>query len=146
MKNSSTIAVLRDGKILLGRRRDTGKFTLPGGGKEGFETDEECAKRELFEESGIIAYKLDHIVSWRVWDKNRNPHMVHGYCLIFDGPTTVKYDPDKEVSKWQWVDCRYNGLPFDIENNLAYKNNKLLQALSVQKSFYIKSEPFLYVI
>lgn len=146
MKISSTIAVLNDGKILLGKRRDTGKFTLPGGGMEKNETPEECAKRELWEESGIKAERLTHIVSWKIWDGNRNlVRIIHGYKLIYDGPTTVKLDPDQEVKKWQWISFRYGNLPFEVETNLAYKNNKLLQELGVQKTYYIKSEPRLYV-
>lgn len=145
MRQSSTIAVLNDGKILLGKRRDTGKLTLPGGGMESNELPEQTALRELWEETGIKANKLSHIISWKIWNKSRNlERVIHGYKLIYSGPTEVKNDPDRECSRWRWVDYRY-GLSKEIEDNLCFPKNFLLQELGIQESIYIKSEPRLYV-
>ncbi len=142
ISESSTIAVLNDGKLLLGRRRDNGKYTLPGGGMEEGETPEECAKRELFEEAGIEAHKLTHIESKRVITPSGKLLMVHAYQLIFEGKTSVKYDPDKEVGKWNWINVRYDGLPKDVENNLNVPDNFVLKKLGIQKSHFVRADKF----
>lgn len=144
MKESSTIAVIRNGgELLLGKRKDSGRYTLPGGGMDRAETPEMCAFRELYEETGIKAHKLDHIETKKVVTPSGKPLIVHAYSLIYDGPTSVKHDPDKEVGKWNWIDCRY-GIPEEIENNLNVPKNFALKRLGIQKSFFVRSE-FLYI-
>lgn len=52
----SAVIIKKDGKILLGRRNkepENGKWVLPGGKVEKFETIKDAAKRELLEEAGI---------------------------------------------------------------------------------------------
>ena len=55
---AASVAVLRDGRVLLARR-DTppgaGRFSLPGGLVEPGETLAEAAQRELVEETGVSA-------------------------------------------------------------------------------------------
>ena len=50
------VVVLRPGHVLLirrGRAPNAGAWSLPGGGQEIGETAEQCARRELAEETGI---------------------------------------------------------------------------------------------
>jgi 8-oxo-dGTP pyrophosphatase MutT (NUDIX family) len=53
------VFIHKDGKILLQRRKDNGMWADHGGSLEIGESAEEAAKRELFEETGLIANKLD---------------------------------------------------------------------------------------
>lgn len=46
------------GEVLLEERSDDGYFDFPGGGIDLKESGEEAAKRELYEETGLIADKL----------------------------------------------------------------------------------------
>ena len=46
-------------EILLEERSDDGYFDFPGGGIDLKESGEEAAKRELFEETGLIADELE---------------------------------------------------------------------------------------
>lgn len=46
-------------RLLLQRRTDNGLWALPGGSMELGETLEEVAKRELYEETGLIARGLE---------------------------------------------------------------------------------------
>jgi len=51
------VLVVREGKVLLGRRRSAhgrGTWSPPGGKTEPGETDEEAARRELVEETGLV--------------------------------------------------------------------------------------------
>ncbi|WP_213875742.1 NUDIX hydrolase [Pseudomonas sp. dw_358] len=67
--SGAKIAVLCDGHLLTLLRDDKptipwpGRWDLPGGGREGCETPEECALRETWEEFGI---RLDpQCIVWR---------------------------------------------------------------------------------
>lgn len=46
-------------EVLLEERADDGYFDFPGGGKDPNESEEEAARRELLEETGLIANKLE---------------------------------------------------------------------------------------
>ena len=63
MRDTSLVyPVRKDGRILLGHKRrgmGAGKWNGFGGKREDGETMRECAARELFEESGLIADPKD---------------------------------------------------------------------------------------
>ena len=56
---ASIICVDKDGRILLGKRSDNKKWGYSGGAVEIDEYVENCAKRELFEEMGLVAEELE---------------------------------------------------------------------------------------
>ena len=56
---SSIICIDENGKILLGRRNDNHLLGYSDGSLEIDECVEDCAKRELLEEMGIIAEELE---------------------------------------------------------------------------------------
>lgn len=50
------VMIIKDGKVLLGKRKGShgqGEYAWPGGHMEYMESFEECAKREVMEEVGI---------------------------------------------------------------------------------------------
>ena len=53
VRPAAAVAVVHEGQVLLVKRRDSGKWTLPGGTLEFDETMEQCAVRELREETGL---------------------------------------------------------------------------------------------
>ena len=56
---ASIICINKDGELLLGKRTDTHKWGYSGGSVEIDEMVEDCAKRELFEEMGLIADEIE---------------------------------------------------------------------------------------
>ena len=50
--------VIRDGLILLTYEVNTDQWFIPGGGREGEETNEACCVRELAEETGFVVNPL----------------------------------------------------------------------------------------
>lgn len=57
--SASVICVDDSGKILLGKRNDNHMLGYSGGSLEIDEYVEDCARRELYEEMGIIAEELE---------------------------------------------------------------------------------------
>lgn len=134
MSNSrvASIAVFNaENQLLMGKRNDNSRFTLPGGHADEGEDIKAAARRELKEEAGLEPEELELIGS-AVVTKNRGGQ-VHVYafrCRCDDKPDSSA-DPDNEVTDWQWVDVAH-GVPDDIMDNLHSRRNVTLQALGLQ--------------
>lgn len=57
----ASIVIYKDDKILLQKRKDNGCWCYHGGAVEVGESSEDAARRELFEETGLIAGKIELI-------------------------------------------------------------------------------------
>jgi 8-oxo-dGTP diphosphatase len=115
------IMLMKDGKVLLGKRHDDpekassllhgeGTWTMPGGKLHFQENIKEGAARETLEETGIRVNNLEMIsISNDIVPDN---HFVTcGFlCTDFDGEAKVM-EPD-EITKWEWFDI--NNLPSPI--------------------------------
>lgn len=58
----SVVPVYPDGRIVLARRVDSDRFSVPGGMVDWGETIEEAARRELDEETGLQWVQLERLV------------------------------------------------------------------------------------
>ena len=132
------VMVLKHGKVLLGKRHhDPEKadsalhgestWTMPGGTLEFGESFEECAERELMEETGIKANALQ-VVSLAN-DKVKDAHFVTVglLCVDFEGEPSVQ-EPD-EITEWKWFAID------KIPKNLFFPSEKVLKNY-LDKSFY----------
>lgn len=111
------VFIHKDGKLLLQKRRDNGCWSDHGGCVEIGEKIEETAKRELFEETGLIANKLELIGVFS------GENMLYTYpngdkvyiigisylCDDFSGKPLVETD---ETTDLQWFDI--DSLPTNI--------------------------------
>jgi mutator protein MutT len=108
---SSCVVVLNDeGKILFLKREDSapsfpGAWGFPGGGSDEGETKEECARREMYEETGLKANNLTYIDESR----NKNKSIYFFKCVDFSGQVDTK-NVQKEHTDFKWVD------PSDLDN------------------------------
>lgn len=107
------VMILKDNKILLGKRHDNpekadselhgeGTWTMPGGGLEFGEEFEYGAAREVEEETGIKINKKDLQLVSVTNDFNGDAHFVTvGFlCEDFEGKPKAR-EPD-EITQWDW--------------------------------------------
>ena len=62
MAGTGVIIVNEKNQVLLGRRTDNGFWDYPGGSMELGESFEECARREVLEETGLTCGKLEFLM------------------------------------------------------------------------------------
>ena len=141
-RHISTVAVMDGSKLLMGKRRDNGKYTNPGGHLNDNEDPKDGAFRELAEEAGITPDNMKHLASTDVTTPKGDQKTIHCYLAEHSGKTSSKGDPDKEVAEWEWIDTS-KGLPDHVANNLHSPDNALLQALGLQKIDTSKEIPYL---
>jgi 8-oxo-dGTP diphosphatase len=105
------VLVIRDGLVLLGERRGShgaGTWALPGGHLEHGEEPLSCARRELLEETGLVAGS----VALGPYSSDLFARGLH-YVTLFvvaggvTGEATVR-EPDK-CARWEWF--RWTALP-----------------------------------
>jgi 8-oxo-dGTP diphosphatase len=110
------ILVVRDGQILLGRRKGKvgdGFWGVPGGRLEFFESLVNCAKRELEEETGLKADKLTflHMINDPRPNDDKS-HYIHIEFLAENVLGEPQLREPEKCSEWKWFDI--NNLPKDI--------------------------------
>lgn len=114
------------GRLLMGKRRDSGKWTLPGGHLEPGEAPHAAAIRELWEEATVSA-SLRHIGSGQA-----GAYLIHAYRA--DGVAaapSVLHDPDQEVDAWEWIALP---LPDAVAQNLHAPRNVTLALIGAGKA------------
>jgi len=97
------VIVVKEGKVLLGLRKGShgsGCWAFPGGHLEYKESVEECARRELIEETGLTALSY-HLGPW-VSDVIEDKHYITLFVLVdaFEGELTLM-EPHK-CEGWSW--------------------------------------------
>jgi 8-oxo-dGTP diphosphatase len=135
----SGVMIMRNGKILLGRRyvdpkkadselNGMGTWTMPGGKMDFGETFEETARREVKEEAGIDLKKLEVICVNNERIGGAHFITIGMYSENFDGEAQIM-EPD-EIVEWQWFSL--NELP----SPLYFPSKKIIENYK-QKKFYI---------
>ena len=124
----------RDGTYLL-TKRHPGKDIYPGyweasagGSAQLGEGPEECAKRELFEETGILCESFELV---KITLSTRSPSPIYSYLAKVDCDKDAIVLQEGETTEYKWVDAA--GLLEYAESELAIKSS-----VERYKSFYDK--------
>ena len=118
----------KDNKVLVETRADDGYLDFPGGNVEIAEEVKNTAKRELFEETGLIADELElfDIYSGEITKYTYfNQDVIYGVdvvylCKKYHGE--LKMDP-KEVKELRFMDIN------DINGPLSPRNKQIIMDL-----------------
>ena len=97
--NAASVALLDRGKVLLierAREPFLGCWTLPGGRRESGETIEDCAKREVLEETGLQLFSLRPVLIMPV---GTNFQLAVFATKLFEGTLTLS----PEITRASWV-------------------------------------------
>ncbi len=113
MKHVCAAVIRENGKILVSRRLDCGKWEFPGGKIEPGETERDCIRRELREETGLHVKALDilfdfvhvypagavHLIFLRCIRENRSeePRPMEGQPL--------EWAPIKDIAGMDFLDA-----------------------------------------
>jgi 8-oxo-dGTP diphosphatase len=127
------VAVVSEGKVLLGKRKGAhgaGCWSFAGGHLEFGETVEECAKREVLEETGLIA----HSVILGPWTNDvieETKHYITLFVFVdqFIGELELR-EPHK-CEGWQWFPWKQLPTPLfpPIVNLIAKVGLEYLEAI-----------------
>ena len=99
------VIIVRDGRVLLGKRRNAhgdGQWSYPGGHLEHGESWQDCAARELLEETGLVITKSSFVFATNDVFLSEGKH----YVTLFmkadcpDGEA-VNREPEK-CTEWRW--------------------------------------------
>lgn len=127
-KGGIAVMVVKDGRVLLGKRRGAhgaGDYAFPGGKLEWWESFEECAKREVREETGMLIQNVRflRLLNFKFYDQ----HFVDvGLLADWESGTPKVMEPEK-CEGWEWYDIEqipaplFRGCISCIE---AYKTGK----------------------
>ena len=110
--------VERGGEVLLVHRPRYDDWTFPKGKAEDGESDEDCAVREVWEETGLRCELVEELTPTHYVDARGRPKRVRWWrmrVLAEDG-----WEPNEEVDELRWVD------PQTAATLLAYERDKAL--------------------
>ena len=126
------VMILKDNKVLLGKRHDDadkadsllqgqGTWTMPGGKIDFHETFEQAASREAEEETSlkIDENKLKFISITNDMVPNAHFATIGFLCKEFEGDVKVM-EPD-EITEWKWFDLD------DLPERIFFPSAKILK-------------------
>ncbi|MGJ3247061.1 MAG: NUDIX hydrolase [Elainellaceae cyanobacterium] len=98
---TSIIPILPDGRIVLIRRRDTGRWALPGGMVDWGEDIPSSIRRELTEETGLELLKMGRLVG--VYSAPDRDPRFHSICVVVEAEVhgTMQVQDTLEISDVQ---------------------------------------------
>jgi 8-oxo-dGTP diphosphatase len=94
--------VRRDGRVLLVHRPKYDDWTFPKGKAEDGESDEDCALREVREETGLRCALLEEIGRTDYVDSKGRDKRVRWWLME---PVSGTFVPSYEVDEIRWVDA-----------------------------------------
>lgn len=130
------LAVYRNNKILLTRRRNTsymdGWYSLPGGHMEENETLQECGERELKEETGLRVLQEDLELYLIYQNQNTPGRQYLGFIFRTDkwqGGHGIHEDKSDDVDFFALNDLPEKLIPYHLEAIKRVKNQNHIEII-----------------
>lgn len=104
--------ILRDGAILLGERvgsHGANTWATPGGHLELGESIEDCAKREVLEETGLIVDSIEKFTFTNDIFEKEGKHYVTLFVVALSASGEPQVTEPDKCKQWKW--CRLDDLP-----------------------------------
>jgi 8-oxo-dGTP diphosphatase len=109
------VVVIKNDRVLLGRRRSShgsGFWSFPGGHLEFGESVEECAKREVLEETGLLITNIKYGPFTNDFFGDEQKHYVTLFTFAdYSGGVEEAREPEKNEC-WSWY--RWDELPHPL--------------------------------
>lgn len=106
--------IVRDGKVLLGKRKNAhgaGQWSFVGGHLEFGESIEDCARREALEETGVEIKDVRIGPYTNDFSKQAHNHYVTLFVMCTAKGEPQLMEPDK-CEGWQWIS--WDNLPDNL--------------------------------
>jgi 8-oxo-dGTP diphosphatase len=111
----------REGDVLLVHRPKYDDWTLPKGKAEPGESDEECALREVEEETGFRCELGRELPTVTYKDRHGRPKRARYWLMV---PLDGSFEPTAEVDAIEWL------APVEAASRLTYERDReVLRAL-----------------
>lgn len=109
-------------EILLVHRPKYDDWTIPKGKAEAGESDEDCARREVEEETGLRCVLGDHLADVSYRDRYDRPKVARYWAMR---PVSGTFAPNAEVDEVRWLAIH------DAVRQLSYERDRpVVQALA----------------
>jgi 8-oxo-dGTP pyrophosphatase MutT (NUDIX family) len=114
-----------DPEVLLVHRPRYDDWSLPKGKREAGEADEDCARREVYEETGLAVSLGEELPEVRYRDHRDRPKVVR-YWVMEPLGDAVPFTPNAEVDEIRWCSLA------DAHARLSYDHDRdLVTAMRV---------------
>ena len=100
------VMVMKDGKVLLGKRNGShgaGEYAWPGGHLEYMESFEACAKREVMEETGMEIRNVTFMRLMNLKEYAPKHYVDVGLVAHWQSGEPRVMEPDR-IEGWDWYD------------------------------------------
>lgn len=106
---TSIIPILPDGRIVLIRRRDNGRWALPGGMVDWGEDIPTSVSRELMEETGLELVKIRRLVG--VYSAPDRDPRIHSICIVVEADVRGEMNIQDSLEVAEVQGFELNSLP-----------------------------------
>ena len=134
IKTCVGVLILKDKKILLGKRKGshgTGEYSCAGGHLEFGESFEECATREVLEETGVKIKNIRFLSVVNVFKHENRQDTVINLASDWESGEP-KTDPNEKIGDWQWYSLD------ELPEPMFYPSFTTIDSYVSKKNFYDK--------